>query len=92
MFSFCPFTAVALHSMHADRGAHAETLAMAFATAHQLSDVFAALRFEARRSGELNVSAYLEGKHFGIYSNDSRKVADDNFAELRDLAHAYLEG
>jgi hypothetical protein len=82
----CPFSRVASASVNPNRAAHAKTLAMAFAAAHTMEDVFAALRFEARRSGEPNLYAYLDGALFNGYHE-----TESNFEGLRDLAHVYLE-
>ena len=72
--------------------AHAAVVASAFAIAHQVDDVYAALRMH-RKCGGQDLTGYLMGKHFyGWYQGVNRDIPEDLLPELRDMAHEFLEG
>lgn len=70
----------------------AKAVALAFATSHQMTDVWAALRFHRRMSGA-DLTGYLIGCLFAEWqTGHDRDMSDLAVSELRELAHEWLEG
>ena len=83
-----PFLSIAGSNREAAR-----ILACAFAVAHHLDDVFAALRMH-RKCGGVDLSGYLMGCHFEDWHlpGYDHNIGPDGLPELRDMAHEFLEG
>ena len=70
--------------------AHARTMASAFMAARTTDEMFAALRFHWRMTGE-ELCSYLSGSIFGDL-READELFQSGFDDARDDAEAFLEG
>ena len=71
----------------------ARVLAAAFAVAHSMDDVYAALRMWRKCGGE-DLTGYPMGCHFADWHSPGydHDIDPNRLPELRDMAHEFLKG